>query len=148
MVSLRENTVLQIHRIFNHQPLLETADDNAFAKMLRLTVCGHGISLAKIINNCLAKKIPNNHALAQTILITAAAELLFMDSPVYAVINSYVEITKQHCGKTLSGLVNAVLHNLSKNKKVILAEYHQKFFPDSFREILKSDYSPQTIDQI
>ena len=148
MVSLRENTVLQIHRIFSHQPLLETADDNAFAKMLRLTVCRHGISLAKIINNYLAKKIPNKHALAQTVLITAAAELLFMDSPIYAVINSYVDITKHRCGKSLSGLVNAVLHNLSKNKKVILAEYHQQFFPDSFREILKSDYSPQTIDQI
>lgn len=149
MNSLRENTVLDLHAVFHHMTQTpNTNKSNAFSKMLFLTSCRHAVSLSKIINRFLSKKIPNKHALAETVLITATAEMLFMESPEYAVINSYVDIAKKHCGKALSGLINAVLRNIARQKQNLLKHYHAQSFPDSFKKILAKDYSPETIAKI
>ena len=149
MSNPRETAVLALHQILEEHTIPDFQDnEQAFVKMLVLTTCRHAVSLSKIITSFLKKQIPHKHLLAKTILITAVTELLFMDSPDYAVINSYVEIGKKTCGKMLSGLINAVLHNILRQKADILKIYKQQFFPDSFRKILKQDYTPEQINKI
>ena len=149
MSSPRENTVLDLHAVFHHiTRTLNAENSNAFSKMLFLTSCRHAVSLSKLINRFLSKKIPNKHSLAETILITAAAEMLFMESPEYAVINSYVDIAKKHCGKSLSGFINAVLRKIAGQKQDLLKHYQTQSFPDSFRKILTKDYSSEIIAKI
>lgn len=149
MSNTREIAVLILHRILEEHTLPDSQDDEQpFVKMLILTVCRNAVSLSQIINSFLKNKIPHKHILTKTILTTATAELLFMASPDYAVINSYVEISKKKCGKALSGLVNAILHNISRQKAEIINHYKPQFFPDSFRKILQQDYTSEQIDLI
>lgn len=146
MTSLRETTILHLDQIFKGHPAED--DTQAFEKMLRFTVCRHAVSLTNVIRCFLQKKIPAKHTIVQTILISATAELLFMDSPAYAVINEYVSLTKKYSNKFLGGMANAILHKIEQNKSQILKNYRQKFFPDSFREILSLDYTEEEIKHI
>ncbi len=149
MSDLRERTVLFLHQIL-HQHLLPEAEikQSAFEKMLTLTVCRNVPSLDKILAKFLKHKIPNKQLLVHTILLTGTAELLLMDSPDYAVLNSYVALTKKNFGKILSGFVNAVLRQISLQKDILLQGYQPKFFPENFEKILAKDYDEQTIKKI
>ena len=149
MPNTRETAVLILHKILEEHCLPDSQEsEQAFVKMLVLTTCRNAVFLSQLISSFLKNKIPHKHLLAKTILTTASAELLFMSSPDYAIINSYVEISKKKCGKALSGLINAVLHNITKQKAEILNNYKQQFFPDSFRKILEQDYTLKQIEQI
>lgn len=148
MADQRETAVQNVYKIIKEHTLPSDSSETAFSKMLILNTCRHAVSLAQLRDRFLQKKIPHKYELADTILLTGASELLFMNSPAYAVINSYVEITKKHFGKALSGLVNAVLRNILRQKEEILQHYQQKFFPSSFIKILERDYDSQTIFQI
>ena len=123
MDILREKTVTYLHQIFHHH---QQPDDEQkklvtipFVKMLALTTCRHGISLQKIIKKFVIKKIPGKNIILHTILLTATAELLFMNSPDYAVINDYVDIAKKQCGNFSAGFINAVLRHIAKQKNEI-----------------------------
>lgn len=147
MSGLREKTVSDLYQIMEKRFSVEDEPKEAFAKMLFLTVCRNGVMLNKLISSFLNKGISQKYALARTILQTGAAELLFMESPAYAVINEYVEITKKHC-RPLSGLVNAVLRGILRNKAQILSDRQIAFFPESFKNILQADYSDEDICKI
>lgn len=148
MRNQRENIILYLQQILQQHKIPEQPLTQAFEKMLSLTVCRHAVSLNALIKQFLAKPIPTKQSLLRTILTTATAELLFMQSPDYAVINSYVDLAKKYVGKSCGGLVNAVLHKITNNKKNLLENYHQQMFPDSFLKILKQDYNEETIYQI
>lgn len=145
---MRETAALLLHKIIKEHSLTSDSPETAFNKMLILTTCRHAVSLSALLNKFLSKKIPHKYDFAHTILLTAACELLFMESPDYAVINSYVNITKKHFGQALGGMVNAVLRNILRQKEQIKATYRQQFFPDSFKKILAKDYEAQTISKI
>ena len=148
MSDQRENTILYLQQVLQKHQTSEQPLTQAFEKMLSLTVCRHAVSLNALIKQFLAKPIPAKQSLLQTILITATAELLFMQSPAYAVINSYVNLAKKHAGKSYGGFVNAVLHKIADNKNALLENYRQRLFPDSFLKILNQDYDKKTIRQI
>lgn len=152
MSTPREIAVLNLHQDLTQIPHpnfhTDSEEQSAFSKMLKLTSLRHLVSIKKILNNYISKKIPPKHQLAETCLICAVTEILFMDSPDYAIINSYVNIAKKHCAKFMSGFINAVLRNICKNKDLILSSYQQEFFPDTFKKILSSDYSADEITNI
>lgn len=150
MSTPRETAVSFLHRILNRQPdsPADSESGSAFVKMLTLTALRHGILTDKILNRFITRKIPDRRAVIKTILICAVTELLFMDSPAYAVIDDYVDLAKKHGGKAQGGFVNAVLRNISRRKETIELNQSGAFFPDSFRRILRRDYSDTAIDQI
>ena len=149
MSDLREKNVLYLHQILHHHLLPEDkAEQSAFDKMLILTVCRNAVALNKIISLFLKRKIPNKQALAQTILLTATAEILFMDSPDYAVLNSYVAIAKKNCGKVISGFINAVLRQISLQKEDLKTHFQPAFFTPDFYKLLAKNYDSQTIKKI
>ena len=71
--------------------------------------------------------------------------MLFLDTPSYAIINSYVEIAKTKTDKFGANFVNAVLRNVARQKGKLLNNRKSKYFSKEFLKILRQDYSAQEI---
>ena len=104
MGNPREIAVLSLHKTIHPNASKINISDSeqgvAFVKMLNQTSLRHYVSISKIINQYIERKIPHKYLIAQTILICAVSEMMFMDSPVYAIINSYVETAKKTLWQT------------------------------------------------
>ena len=122
--------------------------DLAFANMLILTSLRYWTALDKVLKKFVVKKIPNKHRLAEYLLKLAIAEILFMHTAPYAVINQTVQNIKQNCDRFLGGMANAVLRKVIEQKEKILAQIcNISLLPESFLPLL-SGYSEQEISQI
>ncbi len=122
--------------------------EHGFIKMLTLTSLRRHVFLRKVMRQFIKKKLPAKAAFADSAIEAGACELLFMDTPDYAVINSYVNLVKKHCDKYLAGFANAVLRRISSEKDILLKHNRSEVFPDSFLEILNNSYSKETISQL
>ena len=114
--------------------------NTAFLNMLVLTALRRLVFLQKVISAFAAKKLPAKHAFARYVLILAAAEILFLDTPDYAVLNSYVNLIKKQNDKYVAGFANAVLRKIAAAKEELLKADNGIFFPDGFRKLLEKDY--------
>lgn len=122
--------------------------EHGFIKMLTLTTLRRHVFLRKVMRQFIKKKLPAKASFADSAIETGACELLFMDTPDYAVINSYVGLIKKHCDKFVAGLANAVLRRIAADKDILLKHNRGEVFPDSFLEILNNSYSKETISQL
>ena len=117
---------------------LET--DTAFANMLLQTSLRHLVYIKKILKNFIKKKLPASSQMAYYALILGATEALYLNTPDYAVINSYVEIVKKRLDKYVAGFVNAVLRRVCAGKEEFKTQDQGMFFPNDFRGLLNKDY--------
>lgn len=123
-------------------------NDLPFANMLILTSLRYWTGLDFVLKKFVTKKIPHKHILAEFLLKTAAAEILFMDTAPYAVINQTVQNVKQNCDKFLGGLANAVLRKIAAQKSQILSDIENIcLIPQNFLPLLQG-YTAQQIQQI
>lgn len=129
---------------------LESAgeQDNAFVNMLLLTALRHLVYIRKIIKQYVRKKLPAQSAFAQYALILGITEALYLDTPDYALINSYVDIVKKQLDKYVAGFVNAVLRKVCSARNELQAADCGEFFPQEFYKILRSGYGNKTIRKI
>lgn len=113
---------------------LESAgeQDNAFVNMLLLTALRHLVYIRKIIKQYVRKKLPAQSAFAQYALILGITEALYLDTPDYALINSYVDIVKKQLDKYVAGFVNAVLRKVCSARNELQAADCGEFFRRSF----------------
>ncbi len=102
----------------------------------------------EVLPQFVKKKIPQKQNLLNYILYLGIAELLFMDTPDYAVINSYVEAAKFKTDKFGANFINAVLRNVLRQKERLLKERKSGYFSKNFLQILKQDYSMDEIAQM
>lgn len=102
----------------------------------------------EVLPQFVKKKIPQKQNLLNYILYLGIAEILFMDTPDYAVINSYVEVAKLKTDKFGANFINAVLRNVSRQKERLLKERKSGYFSKNFFQILKQDYSADEITQM
>lgn len=122
--------------------------DLPFGNMLILTTLRYRQAIDYILKKFISRKIPHKHHLAEYLLKSAIAELLYMDSASYAVINQTVQNVKYAGDKFLGGLANAVLRKVVAQKETLLQEIQNiSLIPDNFLPLLK-DYSSQEIKQI
>ncbi len=123
-------------------------NDLPFCNMLILTVLRHLTALQQILGSYLAKKIPNKHRIVQYLLWAAIAEILYMETAEYAVINETVKNIRASSDKFLGGLANAILRKVCAQKN-ILRDTADKIspLPDTFLSILEG-YTPEQIRQI
>lgn len=122
--------------------------DSAFANMLILTSLRYRTALDKILKKFVSKKIPHKHRLAEYLLKSAVAEILFMNTAPYAVINQSVQNIKRCGDKFLGGLANAVLRKIAAQKEQILKETEQmSLIPENFMPLLEG-YLTAEIKQI
>lgn len=119
--------------------------DLPFCNMLVLTTLRHLPALQQILQRYLNKKIPNKHRLAQYLLLGAIAEIMYMETAEYAVINETVKNIRNNCDKFLAGMANAVLRKVCQQKEELLAIAAQiSPLPESFLPILDG-YTPEQI---
>ena len=155
MADPREIATEILHQIITQkdtsslQTLEQTADtEHGFIKMLTLTTLRRHVFLRHVMRQFIKKKLPAKASFADSAIETGACELLFMDTPDYAIINSYVNLIKKHCDKFIAGLANAVLRRIAADKDILLKHNRNEVFPDSFLEILNNSYSKETISQL
>ena len=67
----------------------------------------------------LKKKINNNLVDLKGILSLGTAEIFWSRTPNYAIVNNYVDLTKDKLGKKNAGFINAILLNIIRNKEKI-----------------------------
>lgn len=135
--------ILENHRFFSeikNEGSFSGHKDLAFLNMVILTALRRLVFLQKVISVFAAKKLPDKHAFARYALILASAELLFLDTPDYAVLNSYVNLIKKQNDKYVAGFANAVLRKIAAAKEELLKADNGIFFPESFRKLLEKDY--------
>ena len=125
-----------------------SSQDSGFINMLILTSFRHLIFIKKILKKFVKKKLPATAVYGKYALYLGATEILYLDTPDYAVINSYVEITKHLADKYVAGFVNAVLRNICKQKETLKKEDKGEFFPPEFFHILNQDYGKKTMQKI
>jgi len=150
MTDLRENAFQILLNVMDEKKhsdnkLLSNDDDNAFVTMLTLTAFRKWVFIRKILKNLSSKKLSNQNIAAQCAIILGAVELLYMQTPDYAVINSYVNLIKEKTDKYVAGFVNAILRKISKQKDAFLKLDDGEFFPQDFRRMLKKSYSTKTV---
>lgn len=153
MADSREIAVTILCQMFSERRFLdftsaETLSDRGFVKMLVLTAVRRYEFLRRAISQFASKKLPAKETIAQYALIAGAAELLFMNTPDYAVINSYVNLVKRRGNPHLSGFVNAVLRKIATEKETLLKHDKGEFFTAPFFELLNRDYSKNQIRSI
>ncbi len=138
---IRELAIKSVDKVIKSGGFFQKSQEN-FANMIVLTSLRNMQYINKVIEQ-FAKKPKQT----KPILICAVAEMLYLDTPDYAVINSYVEITKRSFSKQIASFVNAVLRNISRSKEEIIANDDDAFFPPSFLETLKG-YDEKIIKQM
>lgn len=122
--------------------------DLPFVNMLVLTVLRKWAGLNTLLSAYLSKKIPHKHRMAQYLLLAACAELLFMETKPYAVINETVKNVRKATDSFLAGMTNAVLRKISQNRSdAIKTVENANDFPQDFRSLL-SGYSDEEIQSL
>ena len=136
--------VSEVKTRFDQQP----EADSAFINMLLLTTLRRLVGLRKILKQYVKKKLPPQSKLAEYALLLGTAEILYLRTPDYAVINSYVDLVKKRLDKYVAGFVNAVLRKVCAGSERLRAENNCEFFPPEFRRLLKAGYGPKTVAAI
>ncbi len=123
--------------------------ERAFANMLMMTALRQLLFIRdEVLPQFVKKKIPAKQYILEYILYLGATELLFMNTPDYAVINSYVEAAKEKTDKFGANFVNAVLRNILRHKNELLSRRKSGYFGKDFLKILKQDYSAEVISEM
>ena len=124
-------------------------NDKAFFNMLFMTALRNLYFIKnEVLPQFVKKKIQKKQEILEYVLYLGAIEILFLKTPSYAVINSYVEVAKKKTDKFGANFVNAVLRNIDRKKDEILKNRKSGYFSKNFIEILKKDYSENEIKQI
>ena len=117
-------------------------NDRNFANMLILTALRELTFIKQeVLPLFVKKKIPNKQQILNYVLYLGATELLFLNTPDYAVISSYVDVAKGLSDTFGAKFINAVLRNIAKNKTELLANRKSGYFNKDFIDILKQDYT-------
>lgn len=157
MSDARTQAVLMLQEILEQRLFLSEAKnrldsqaeaDNAFINMLLLTSLRRLVFLRRILKKFVKKKLPRQAAFAEYALLLGTTEILYLNTPDYAVINSYVNIVKTHLDKYVAGFINAVLRKVCASREELLGLDNQEFFTSEFFKILKPGYGPKTIRKI
>ena len=156
MSNARQISVEIIQQILNDKVFFSEAkselkaEENAdisFINMLVLTTLRRLIFIKKALRQFVKKSPPKNLRFVDYALYVAAAELLFLETPDYAVINSYVELIKKQQDKYAANFANGVLRNLAREKDQIMSRDTSTFFSTEFTKIL-TGYTREQIRQI
>lgn len=96
--------------------------DRAFARLIASTVLRHHGELRAVIARFLEKPLPEHQGRLEQILLAAAAQLLFLDTPPHAAISLAVDQCRADgSAKRFDKLTNAVLRRVSERGREILA---------------------------
>lgn len=88
--------------------------DAALATAIHRTVLQRWITLEYLLNRCLAKPMHTLEPVLQAVLLTGAAQLIFMQRlPAHAVVDEQVKLARRMVREGAAAMVNAVLRKVS-----------------------------------
>lgn len=157
MSIVRKTAINALENIIKHKLFLSDVKNNfknlekqdlALINMMILTALRNLVFIKKTIRDLTTKKMPEKLYFMEYALILAITEILYLRTPEYATINSYVEIIKKRADRFAGGFINALLRNVCRNKEEIMAKDTGQFFPSEFIKILAKDYTNPEIKQI
>ncbi|MBR1840569.1 MAG: RsmB/NOP family class I SAM-dependent RNA methyltransferase [Alphaproteobacteria bacterium] len=141
-------TVLEEKVFFGELKKQVSEQDLPYVNMLILTVLRHLCGLKKILKLFLQKKIPHKNRIAEYLLLSATAEILYTQTAPYAVINETVNHIKKTCDKYMAGMANAILRRIVADKENLRQKADNTSpLPDTFLQILQ-DYDNEEIKKI
>lgn len=112
-------------------------ENRALVNMLVLSTLRNLVPLKKTLANFLKKKIAHKNRIAEYLLLLAIDELLEMNTPVYAVLDSTVKNIRSQSDMFLANMANAVLRNICRNIKQVKSDFAQmNKMPQSFKDLL------------
>jgi len=150
-MTLRFQCVLILQKILEEKQFFNVlkeelnSKDKPFANRLILTALRRKAAVDKLLSSLMRKPVSAKYNIIKYVLLAGSVELLYMQTPDYAVINEYVDMAKSQTDRFCAGMVNAVLRNVLKNKENM---ENQAFFPKSFAALLKKDYTPAQIKKM
>lgn len=157
MSIVRKTAINALENILKHKLFLSDVKNNwgnldkqdvSLINMMILTSLRNLVFIKKTIRSFTTKKMPAKLYFMEYALILAVTEILYLRTPEYATINSYVEIVKKRADRFAGGFINAVLRNICRSKDEIIAKDTGEFFPNEFRKILGRDYTQKQINEI
>lgn len=118
--------------------------DTKFVKLLVFETLRHYGQSKTILNKYIKRKFSGKKKDIEYVLILAITQLKYLKTPSHAVVNMAVELTKEIKQKYFSGLVNAILHaisrDLDKNNPDVLLN-----LPDWMREKWIETYGEERV---
>lgn len=127
---------------------LPNAQKNFFNMLFLTTFRQLTFIKEQVLPRFVQKKIPSKQKILNYVLYLAITELLFLETPDYAVLNSYVDIAKKSTDKFGANFTNAVLRNVLRHKSELLSLPRKSYFSAEFLKILKPDYTKDEILQM
>ena len=103
-----------------HMAKLEVRD-RAFARLLLVTALRRLGQIDAVIDACLDRPIRPKDVMLRHILRLGAVQLLFLDTPPHAAVNTSLDLAKGPRLAGQRGLLNAVLRRLSREGKAMVA---------------------------
>lgn len=95
--------------------------DRAFARLVAMTVLRRKGELQRVLDAFLTKPLPASSGRLKIILLAAAAQLLFLETPAHAAISLAVDQCRSDQGaRHFASLANAVLRRVANEGKAIL----------------------------
>ena len=137
-IAAREAAVILLHNVLStRRPLDEilahadqypqlaalSAPDRGFARAIAATSLRRHGQLLDVLSRFMEKGMPDRSGPLPEILISASAQLLFLDSPPHAVLNIAVQqVKRDHNSRRYDKLANAVLRRVSEKGQAIIKE--------------------------
>lgn len=118
--------------------------DAKFVRLLVLTTLRRYGQSKILLNQYLKKKLSGKKKDIELVLILAIVQLKFLNTPAHAVVDTSVELSKEIRQKHFSGLVNAILHAMSKDKDRPLPDIIENL-PTWLRQKWLSVYSKEQV---
>ncbi len=126
-------------------------EDIAHCKTMVMTTLRRWGHIEQILDKYLKKPIEEHSPRVHLIMMIAICQIIFMESPPYAVVNIAIIQTKNDKKSyKLKNLVNAILRRVSNEKDQFVVDQfdNKELVPRWMRDKWKNDYSPNEIDQI
>lgn len=108
----------------SHVPLSGAEDDQRFAMLLVLTTLRHLGQVDALLATYIEKPLPPKRIAVMNALRLGVVQLLLLDTPAHAAVNESVSLVKRGKDAGLSGMVNAVLQRISREKPTLPAPTH------------------------
>ncbi len=135
-MNSREISFLVLKKVLDDGATLEGAiekysrsisdEDRGFIRHLTTTTIRRLGQLDKIINHCTKTKLGNTQMAIRHVLRLGICQLLFMEVPAYAAVDTSVQLVEKRISKKLQYLkktVNAVLRHIDRDREALLKKF-------------------------
>lgn len=123
--------------------------DRAFARQIAATTLRRLGQIDAILGHCLERPLPKAAAFIVDVLRTGVAQLLFLQTPAHAAVDSSVRLAETQPG-AFKGLVNGVLRRIDREAEALTAAYHEPTLntPDWLQKSWRSAYGDDVTNAI